>query len=80
MLVATCVFSLQYLFTVSKDETEVMISLVQKDVRDQRGLKGAKDGSTSAKGSGENFTIGYHVMKVGVANRVVSVAWEWLAS
>lgn len=45
-----------------------MVSLLQKDVRDQRGLKGVKDGTASAKGSGENFTIGYHIMKVGVAD------------
>lgn len=54
----------QYLFTIGKDETEVMVSLLQKDVRDQKGLSAAKGGEVGAKGTGENFTIGYHIMKV----------------
>ena len=58
---------LQYAFTVTKDETEVMVSLLQKDVREMKGLTASKGGGAVPKGAGENFTIGYHVMKVGVA-------------
>jgi hypothetical protein len=49
-----------------------MVSLVQKDVRDQRGVKATRD--VSVVGSGENFTIGYHIMKVGVVNSVSASA------
>ena len=56
----------QYMFSVPRDETEVMVSLSQKDVRDQRGLKAERGAATKkeAPGMGENFTIGFYVMKV----------------
>ncbi len=59
----------QYMFVVPKPETEVMISLLQKDVRDQSGLKanhGAAATKTEETGLGENFTIGFYVMKVRI--------------
>ena len=59
---------LQYVFTIGKDETEMMVSLYQKDVRDQKGLKAAKGGGGANTSGAENFTIGYHVMKVGVVS------------
>ena len=43
-----------------------MVSLYQKDVRDQKGLKAGKGGAHEATTDSENFTIGYHVMKVRV--------------
>ena len=56
---------MQYTFTVPRDETEVMVSLYQKDVRDQKGLKaGAGAQKSEVTGTGENLTIGFHVMKV----------------
>ena len=60
----------QYVFTVPRDDEEVMVSLMQKDVRDQRGTKAEKGGGAKASKKtepdqhGKNFTIGYHVMKV----------------
>jgi hypothetical protein len=48
---------LQYPFTVSKDERLVWCRRVVKATRD-----------VSVVGSRENFTIGYHIMKVGVVN------------
>ena len=44
-----------------------MVSLYQKDVRDQKGLRassGAGAQKTEQTGTGENLTIGFHVMKV----------------
>ena len=44
-----------------------MLSLYQKDVRDQKGLKTSGGGGAQKReqpGSGENLTIGFHVMKV----------------
>ena len=57
------------MFSVPRDETEVMVSLSQKDVRDQRGLKAVRGEASAAvkkeaPGMGENFTIGFYVMKV----------------
>ena len=57
---------IQYYFDITRDETEVMLSLYQKDVRDQRGLKASAEGALSSEqsGMGENLTIGFLVMKV----------------
>lgn len=43
-----------------------MLSLYQKDVRDQRGLKASREDAQKSEqpGMGENLTIGFHVMKV----------------
>ena len=65
-------FLFQFVFTVTKNEVEVMVSLYQKDVRDQKGLTANREGEATSKevqGSSENFTIGYHVMKVVHRNR-----------
>ena len=44
------------------------MSLYQKDVRDQKGLRASSGGGGAQKyeqtGMGENLTIGFHVMKV----------------
>lgn len=43
------------------------MSLLQKDVRDQSGLKASRGAAATKKeepGLGENFTIGFYVMKV----------------
>lgn len=43
------------------------MSLYQKDARDQKGLKassGAGAQKSEQAGTGENLTIGFHVMKV----------------
>ena len=44
-----------------------MISLLQKDVRDQRGLKATPNNEAKKRemtGMGQNFSIGFYVMKV----------------
>ena len=51
------------------------MSLMQKDVRDQRGLKADKGGKATKKDMPEqskNFSIGYYIMKVG---KVWSFGW-----
>ena len=58
-------FLIQYAFTIPRDETEVMLSLYQKDVRDQKGLKAnTAVVQEIVQSSGENLTIGFFVMKV----------------
>ena len=49
-----------------------MVSLYQKDVRDQKGLKASSGGAqkTEQTGMGENLTIGFHVMKVRANCRI----------
>lgn len=55
----------QYSFSIPRDETEVMLSLYQKDVRDQKGLRAGGDAQASVQpGMGQNLTIGFLVMKV----------------
>ena len=59
----------QYTFDITKDDTEVMVSLYQKDARDQRGLQASKGGGAAASkkvvaAAGDNYTIGFHIMKV----------------
>lgn len=42
-----------------------MLSLYQKDVRDQKGLRAGGDAQASVQpGMGQNLTIGFLVMKV----------------
>ena len=58
----------QYAFTVPKDSGEVMVSLMQKDVRDQKELKADKGGKAAKKempDQNNNFSIGYYIMRVG---------------
>ncbi len=69
MLHRACIFFSQYTFVVPKPETEIMISLLQKDVRDQRGLKATPTNEAKKRemtGMGQNFSIGFFVMKVRV--------------
>lgn len=53
-LTARCLsFSLQYMFDITKEEDEALISLQQRDMKSQRRI-----------GRGENLSIGFGVFRV----------------
>ena len=55
-------FVLQYLFDVTKDEDEVLISLQQRDMKIHRQI-----------GQGENLYVGFSVLKVGQTSSCLHV-------
>ena len=71
----------QYAFTIPHDDTELMVSLMQKDVREEKGsgLRAEPGGGATvnldAQSKGQNFAIGFHIMKVSERERQSAVVY-----